>query len=250
MNSFIGWIGGKKALRNIIIEKFPKEFSSYIEVFGGAGWILFAKEKRSSQVEVFNDLNSNLINLYRCIKYHSDELKKELSYLLTSREIFYDFKEQVDIRGLTDIQRAARYFYLIKISFGNGTKTFATSKKSIDNTLEYFDNIKERLSGVIIENKDFKNLIEVYDKPKSLFYLDPPYHGTEKYYDSLFSEDDHIRLKNILDKIEGKFILSYNDDEFIRELYSNFRIEEVERNNTLSSKSNSERYKELIIRNY
>lgn len=250
MNSFIGWIGGKKALRNVIIEKFPEDFSSYIEVFGGAGWVLFGKEKKSSQVEVFNDLNSNLVNLYRCLKYHSGELEKELSYLLSSREIFYDFKEQVDTRGLTDIQRAARYFYMIKISFGNDTRTFATTKKCIDNTLQRFDEIRERLSGVIIENKDFENLISVYDRPGALFYLDPPYHGTEKYYTALFTEDDHIRLKNILDNIKGRFILSYNDDEFIRNLYSDYHIETIERNNTLSAKSNSTKYKELIIMNY
>lgn len=69
MNSFISWIGGKKLLRNKIIEYFPKEFDRYIEVFGGAGWLMFYKDKHAG-LEIFNDYNNELINLYRCVKYH------------------------------------------------------------------------------------------------------------------------------------------------------------------------------------
>ena len=70
MNSFIAWIGGKRLLRKAIIERFPEEgFDRYIEVFGGAGWVLFGKEV-GKELEVFNDADSNLINLYRCIKYN------------------------------------------------------------------------------------------------------------------------------------------------------------------------------------
>ena len=82
MNSFIAWIGGKRLLRKAIIERFPEEgFDRYIEVFGGAGWVLFGKEV-GKELEVFNDADSNLINLYRCIKYHCEELQKELNWLL------------------------------------------------------------------------------------------------------------------------------------------------------------------------
>lgn len=85
MNSFIAWIGGKKLLRKAIIERFPEEgFDRYIEVFGGAGWVLFGKEV-GKELEVFNDADSNLINLYRCIKYHCEELQKELNWLAISR---------------------------------------------------------------------------------------------------------------------------------------------------------------------
>ena len=95
MNSFIAWIGGKRLLRKEIINRFPKEgFSRYIEVFGGAGWVLFAKEA-GKELEVFNDIDSNLINLYRCIKYHCSELQKELDYFLISREEFFFRKSPV-----------------------------------------------------------------------------------------------------------------------------------------------------------
>jgi len=118
MNSFISWIGGKKLLRNEIVSRFPEKFDRYVEVFGGAGWVLFHKDKHAEQ-EVFNDYNGDLVNLYRCVKYHEPELKRELSYMLNSRELFDDFKAQYDVRGLTDIQKAAKYFMLIKTSYGS-----------------------------------------------------------------------------------------------------------------------------------
>ncbi|MGL5438790.1 MAG: DNA adenine methylase [Filifactoraceae bacterium] len=250
MNSFIGWVGGKRALREVIVEKFPKERTRYIEVFGGAGWVYFHKEEKSGEVEVFNDYDKELINLYRCIKYHKDELSRELLLLPSAREIFMDFKNQIKCSGFTDIQRAARYFYLIKISFGNTKKSFATKNKSVINTLERFDLIQSRLKNTVIENKDFEKLIRTYDRAGALFYCDPPYYKTEHYYNDKFAEADHERLRDVLKPIKGKFILSYNDDQKIRDLYQEFKIEEVIRKNQLSAGSNSKDYKELIITNY
>ncbi len=249
MNSFIAWIGGKKLLRKHIIEKFPEEFERYIEVFGGAGWVLFGKEQ-GKELEVFNDIDSNLINLYRCIKYHCNELQRELEWLIVSREQFFNYKEQLNYKGLTDIQRAARYFYIIKSSFGADRKTFGTNKKNLVNTIDYLSEINERLKNVVIENMDYERLIKVYDRPNALFYLDPPYLGTESFYDSRFNIDDHVKLNGLLKKIEGKFILSYNDDEYVREIYSDFNIERIARNSNLTSKNKSSEFKEVIITNF
>lgn len=251
MNSFISWIGGKKLLRNKIIEQFPgaEEFDRFIEVFGGAGWILFAKERHAS-IEVFNDANGELINLYRCVKYHCEALQKELEWSFTSREQFFDSKEQINTRGLTDIQRAARYYMLIKSSFGADIRSFGVRAKNFDNSIEYLTKVKERLRTTVIENKDFEGLIKTYDREKALFYLDPPYYETEKYYDVCFTEQDHVRLRNALENIKGKFILSYNDSEYIRDLYSKFTIIEVDRQHNLVTKDSSERYRELIIKNF
>lgn len=222
----------------------------YIEVFGGAGWVLFGKDKLPSQLEVFNDVDSNLVNLYRCIKYHCGELQRELDWLLISREQFSDCKKSFELSGLTDIQRAARYFLIIKISFGADRKTFGTAKKNLANSIEYLPEIKERLKEVVVENKDFEDLIKVYDRQNALFYLDPPYYGTEKYYDSSFTIADHKRLAARLKIIKGKFILSYNNDSFIKDLYADFFIEEVSRNNNLATKVKSGSYDELIISNF
>lgn len=251
MNSFIGWIGGKKLLRSEIVKRFPEKIGRYIEVFGGAGWVLFFKD-RHAEVEIYNDVNGDLVNLYRCIKYHCLELQRELNFIFNSRELFEDYKSQYDARGLTDIQRAARFFVLIKTSYGSNGRSFGCVKKDVNSMIQYLSKIQERLSNVIIENKDFQNLIKVYDKKDALIYLDPPYFGTEKYYSAQFKLEDHLRLKETLDNVQGKFILSYNDCEHIRELYKDYNIEEISRNHNLvgrySDKDNV--YKELLIRNY
>lgn len=252
MNSFIAWIGGKKLLRKKLIAQFPQEgVDRYVEVFGGAGWVFFGKEKIKGQLEVFNDIDSNLINLYRCIKYHCAELQRELRLCLISREQFLDCKAQLDTRGLTDIQRAARYFILIKISFGADRRSFGTNTKSLAGCIDYLPDICERLEGVVVENKDFEDLIKVYDRPAALFYLDPPYIDAEHHYDAGFSMDDHQRLRAVLGAIKGKFILSYNNDPRIVEMYAGFDIQEVSRNNNLLAKLHkSADYEEVIIKNF
>ncbi len=250
MNSFIAWIGGKRLLRKEIIKRFPEDgFSRYIEVFGGAGWVLFEKQQ-GTELEIFNDIDGNLINLYRCIKYHCGELQRELGCSLISREEFFSGKAQLEAGGLTDIQRAARYFYLIKISFGADRKTFGTNRKNLINAIDYLPEIRDRLKNVVIENRDFETLIHVYDREKALFYIDPPYHGTEKYYEGGFSEEDHERLAKTLSEIRGRFLLSYNDDPYVRELYKDYHVEEISRNSSLTNKGTAGDFKELIIRNY
>lgn len=252
MDSFISWIGGKKLLRKAITERFPESesYDRYIEVFGGAGWVLFSKDLHA-KCEIFNDIDSNLVNLYRCLKYHREALEKELQYTVHSREVFMDCKQQLNMSGLTDIQRAARYFILIRSSFGSDRKSFKTATSCIVDKIGDFPKVQERLNRVVIENKDFEDLIKVYDRPSALFYLDPPYHTTEKYYNCDFGEKDHIRLRDCLQQIKGKFILSYNNDEFIKDLYKEYNIEEISRNNNLSiNRGTGREFKELIIKNY
>lgn len=251
MNSFIGWIGGKKLLKEAIVQKFPEKIGRYIEVCGGAAWVLFHKEKHA-EIEVYNDVNGELVNLFRCIKFHCPELQRELHFMLNSRELFEDFKAQYNIRGMTDIQKAARFFMLLKTSYGSNGRSYGCVKKDISVMIAYLLQIEKRLSRVIIENKDFEDLLRVYDKPDALSYLDPPYYGTEKYYNTEFPKDDHIRLYAALTKVKGKFLLSYNDCEYIRELYKGFRIEEISRNHNLVGRYGDadHYYRELIIRNY
>lgn len=115
MKSPIPWIGGKNLLKTKIISEFPQEkiFNRFIDVFGGGGSILFAKEKHA-ELEVYNDANSDLVNFFRCLKYHRQELQREIRYYLNSREMFFDCQTQLDMRGFTDIQRAAMFYVLEK----------------------------------------------------------------------------------------------------------------------------------------
>lgn len=250
MRSFITWIGGKNFLKKEICSRIPEGCKRYIEVFGGAAWVLFNKSPH--EMEVYNDANGDLVNLFKCVKYHRPELQRELSCMLNSRELFEDFKAQCYIKGMTDIQRAARFFMLIKSSYGADVRSFGCVKRDINVAIQYFERIEERLTKVVIEHKDFEDLIKVYDKPEAIFYLDPPYYGTERYYQAQFSQDDHYRLLNRLQGIKGKFILSYNDCEFIRELYKDFNISSVDRNHNLKNRYEDaeHNYRELLIQNY
>lgn len=246
MKSFIPWIGGKTMLAKKITSLFPNDIDRYIEVFGGGGSVLFAKEKHAP-LEVYNDANGQLVNLFRCIRFHREELQREISGYVNAREVFDEIRERINMRGFTDIQRAAMFYIMIKISYGADGRTYSCNKKNI--SPDYLSDIEKRLktgAGVVIEHKDFENLIKVYDRPNALFYCDPPYHRTEKYYDVEFNNSDHERLNSCLKTIKGRFILSYNDDEYIRELYKDFNITAVSRQNSLSRGE----YTELIIKNY
>lgn len=251
MNSFISWIGGKKLLRKRILDEFPSRtaFNRYIEVFGGAGWVLFSRDSHA-KLEVYNDVNSNLVNLYRCVKYHPRELQRELDGMMMSRELFFDAVKQMDMRGLTDIQRAARFFVTIKESFGTDCRSFGIRSKDIKTAIDFLSAASERLRMVVIENLDFEHLIRTYDSDHTLFYLDPPYYEAEKYYPDRFQPEDHERLRNCLGNIKGKFVLSYNDCPKIRDLYTGHRIIEVFRNDNLATKNGTRKYRELIIKNF
>lgn len=246
-NSPIPRVGGKRLLRKKICERFPDadRFDRYIEVFGGAAWVLLYKDKHA-QMEVYNDGDGELVNLMRCIKYHSGELQREISGLYNSREMFLDALEQLHCRGFTDIQRAARYFVKMRISFGANGRQFGCTTKPLQKSTDYLSEVSKRFISVVIEHKDYDDLIKVYDRPKAFFYLDPPYYGAEKFYNAVFTVNDHLNLKQRLKTIKGLFLLSYNDDPFIRDLYSEFKIEPIQRNNNLAFGN----YKELLISNY
>lgn len=246
MKSFIPWIGGKSQLARQIISMFPEKIDRYIEVFGGGASVLFAREKHAP-LEIYNDANGQLVNLFRCIRFHREELQREISGYINAREVFEDIRTQINMRGFTDIQRAAMFYVMIKISFGADGRTYGCNKKNI--SPDYLSEVEKRLkagAGVVIEHKDFENLIKVYDRSGALFYCDPPYYKAEKYYDSEFKKSDHERLYGCLKEIKGRFILSYNDNEYIRSLYKDFDVTAVSRQNNLSSGE----YKELIIKNY
>lgn len=147
----------------------------------GFVWYLFGGVN-TSPIEVYNDINGELVNLFRVIKYHVKALQEELGNILLSREIFFDYKEQIKTRGLTDIQRAARFYILLKLSYGADLHSFGMKSRSLDNSIKGLDEISKRLKNVIIENRDYEYIIKTYDREDTLFYLDPPYFGTEIYY--------------------------------------------------------------------
>lgn len=249
MNSFISWIGGKKLLRKTILEQFPESgtFDRYIEVFGGAAWLLFYKESHA-KMEVYNDINGELVNLFRIVKYHPDALQKELDWILMSREQFFDALRVTS--GLTDVQRAAHFWVVIRESFGANCHSFRANGRDMIKAIELLREASVRLNQVVIEHLDFEHLFKTYDRDSALFYLDSPYYDAERYYPDRFQSEDHTRLKTALDNIKGRFILSYNDCPEIRTLYEKYTMVEAERPDNLTTKSQSKIYRELIIKNF
>lgn len=253
-NSPIKWMGGKYRLRNTIIEMLPSDHVCYVEVFGGAGWVLFAKSP--SKVEVLNDINSELINFFKIVRDRMPEFIKAFEYLLVSRQIFEEYKV-ADPQKLNDIERAVRFYYLVHFSFGARMQSFIISPTGVKYVLKTLDQeirqARERLLNTIIENRDFEKLILSYDRPTTVFYCDPPYYGLTGYGSQgsgVFSVDDHIRLRDILTQIQGRYLLSINDHPDIRELYRGFNIEEVGVRYSVSRNNKSTLKRELLISNY
>ncbi|MGN1128293.1 MAG: DNA adenine methylase [Candidatus Flemingiibacterium sp.] len=249
----MSWIGGKKALRDEIISRFPTDYKRYIEVFGGGGWVLFHKEPEN--FEVYNDRNPNLVNLYRCVRDHPDELISELTYALNSRTDFdYIRKIMKTPTVIPDVKRAAYFYQLIRYSYASGLDSYASQPHSMWNNFPLITNACARLQKVVIENKDFEKLIDQYDRQESFFYCDPPYFETEDYYEDVsFTKADHERLADRLSSIEGKYLLSYNDCPEIRELYESrgARIESISRLSNIAQRYEAgKQYDELIISNY
>ncbi len=254
MNSFLAYMGGKSLLAKRIIERIP-EHKCYCEVFAGAAWVLFKKEE--SPVEIINDINTDLVTLYRVVKHHLDEFIRYLRWLLVSREEFERFKEE-NPDTLTDIQRAVRFYYLLRNGYASrlvspAFNMTATGRSSF-NLLRIEEDLSAahlRLARVYVENLPFERLITRVDKPFTFFYLDPPYYGCEDYYGpGIFKREDFGRLAEVLRGIQGKFILSINDVPEIRSIFKGFVLEEVETSYTAPGADKRRRTTELLIRNY
>lgn len=253
----MSWIGGKKALRELIVSVFPLYYERYIEVFGGGGWVLFHKPP-GNDFEVYNDFNGLLTNLYRCVREKPDELIEALHFVLNSRKDFNIVKDALARDSpLSDIERASYFYQLIRYSYASGLTSYGSQPHNMWSNFPLIEQAHRRLSKVVIENKDFEKLIRQYDRPVSFFYADPPYYETEKYYKNVgedgFKKEDHIRLRDTLMSIEGKFLLSYNDCSFIRELYDDpsIYIESYSRINNIKQRyDNGAQFPEILVANY
>lgn len=254
INSFMAWVGGKKALRDEILARFPRNYKRYIEVFGGAGWVLFHKPP-GNDFEVFNDFNGNLVNLYRCVREQPEALRNELRYMLNSRLDFEYMKGMLHSQAvLPDVRRAVYYYALIRYSYAAGTSTFGSQPHAMWNNFPLIESAAGRLQKVVIENKDCVKLIRQYDRPESFFYCDPPYYNADQYYEAVSSDGfDHAGLADALLGIKGKFLLSYNDCPEIRALYDRpgIVVEGISRLSNIAQRyENGKQYPELLISNY
>ena len=254
MKSFLSYYGGKSLLARKIIPKIP-EHTCYCEVFAGAAWLLFKKEE--SKVEIINDINKDLVTLYRVIKHHLEEFIRYLKWILVAREEFSRFKAE-NPETLTDIQRAVRFYYLMRTGYGakviGQTFSIGPTRSSSLNLLRIEEELSAahlRLSRVYIENTNYQRLIERFDRAETFFYIDPPYHGCEEDYGKgIFSREDFTKLRDVVEGIQGRFIMSINNTPEIRKLFRDYAIEEVKTSYTISGADKQQKVTELLIRNY
>lgn len=250
-------LGGKSRLRKEIIEILP-EHECYVAPFFGAGWVYFGKEP--SKVEVVNDIDGELINLFKMIKNHAEEIDRMMLYEVCGRDAFNYYKN-ADINSLTEIQRAIRYMYLISQSFASKGGSFGYGTTTRPNpqiySTELLVDLKKRLRNTYIENLDYKLIFKKYDRLWTVFFCDPPYLDTDINFSSgagckiTFDREEHEKLSSILKNIKGKFILTINDHPFIRKLYKGFNIKETKVNYSVARTNQGRRkYKELIVTNY
>ena len=256
MDSFLAYMGGKSRLTATIIKRMPVH-RCYVEVFCGAAWLLFRKDESLSRVEIINDINGDLVTLYRVIKHHIEEFVKYFRWALCARDEFNRLRMECP-ETLTDIQRAARFYYLLKNGYAAKipSPVFSSSPHSRPrlNLLrieEELSAIHLRLARVTIENRPYQKILERFDGQDVLFYIDPPYYGYEDYYGGkIFTPADFEILRGILTEIKGKFILSINDVTPIKELFKDFQIEKVKTRYTAAGGDKARQAGELLITNF
>jgi len=256
----IPYYGGKYMLSKKFVPLIPHH-DRYFEVFSGGLSMFFRKSK--VEWNVLNDKDNNIVNLYMCILHKLDKLVEILNWLPKSRELFLDFKVEVQDKReieIPDPMRAAQYFYCIRHSFNKLIHTPMSMVKDWNkNWEEEFKYSREKIGGATIENLDFAELIDKYE-PRSgdFWYLDPPYFVAHekgnKYYQHNFNADDHLRLKEKVDKIHeqgGKFMVSYDYREEVLDLYKNYEIRTIDLKyaGTTDEAKQKER-KEYLIINY
>ena len=254
----ISWVGGKSRLRDTIISKIP-DHHTYVEVFAGAAWVLFGKEP--SKVEVINDINGDLVNLFLTVKNKPEEFSEALWYMFPSRQLhkisLYILENPDRDKILTDVERAVLFYYQIKHSFGSKYASgwrFSSSRPPrnvID--LETLHGLRERLCNVYVDNLPFERVIKNYDGKDTFFYCDPPYVVADgsNYYQFVFDEKKHVALRDKLAKAKGKWLVSYDDVDLVRDLYRGFRIEVTKPvHYSMGSKNKTTLKHELLISNY
>lgn len=226
----VPWLGGKRRLADRLLKLFPPH-ECYVEAFAG-GAALFFLRPSPARAEILNDANGELVNLYRCVQHHLEEFVRQFKWALTSRQMF-KWLQETPPETLTDIQRAARLFYLQHHAFGGKVigQSFGTATTGqVVNLLRIEETLSAahiRLAGVTIEHSHWLECVQRYDRAHTLHYLDPPYWQTEGYglpWD--FSE--YSRMADFARTAKGKVMISINDHPAIRAVFEGMHLERTE----------------------
>lgn len=270
---FVKWAGGKSGLITSLIPFIPKNFNSYFEPFVGGGALFFYLKNQkilNSKKIYINDKNSQLINAYKQIKINPHEILEELEILNKkhSEETFYRIRNldrNSDFYSLSEVFKAARFIYLNKTCYNglcryNSKGHFNTPMGNYKNPKIYdkelIFSVHKALKNVLITNNDFESaLLKV--KKWDFIYFDPPYFPLNKTssfvnYTDNFLVNEQIRLYElfkILDFEGVKVLQSNSNTQFIRELYKDFEIIEINSKRAINCKGDRRgKITELIIK--
>lgn len=226
----IPWMGGKRRLADRLIPLFPPH-DCYVEAFAGGAALFFLRPQPAS-VEVLNDLNGELVNLYRVVQNHLEEFVRQFKWALSSRQVF-EWQKMTRPETLTDIQRAARFFFLQHHAFGGkvsgqhfGTATTGPSF----NLMRIEENLSaawQRLAGVYVESLSWLDCVQRYDRAHTFHYMDPPYWQTEGYGVD-FPFEEYERMADFMRRCKGKVMVSINDHPDIRRAFDGFPMHELD----------------------
>jgi DNA adenine methylase len=247
IKSPISWYGGKFFMRKHLYPLFDIPHITFVDVFGGAGNIIIGKPP--SKVDVYNDLHSGVVNLFRVLRDKDTSRKLFALLQLTphSREEFYycrdNWQSEEDV-----VEKARQFFVVCKTSHAGNQHTWQFSKKlsrcnmgainsKLINTIDDLLEVGDRLRQIQIENSDFEKVIDLYDGKETLFYCDPPYVSSSRKVDDVYlhemSNADHIRFLNRVTNIEGMAVISGYDTE----LYNSYLSDWVKKNFSHVSRS-------------
>lgn len=250
------YLGGKSRLAKTICPIIDGiDHKTYAEPFVGMGGI-FLRRESAPKAEVINDYNKEVATFFRVLQRHYVAFLEMMRYQLTTRAEF-ERLQNTDPETLTDLERAARFLYLQRTCFGGkiasnsfGVAPDRPGRFDVTKLVPMLEDLHSRLSGVIIECLDYKAFITRYDRPYTLFYLDPPYYGNEHDYGrELFGRDEFAKMAELLAGIKGVFILSLNDCEAVREIFAGFHLHPVQTSYCVSAKGNNVKAGELLISN-
>ena len=251
------YLGGKFRLAKLIAKRISATpHTTYAEPFVGMGGV-FLRRHEKARSEVINDINRELTTFYRIIQRHYPQFMDALKFQITSRAEFERLCDSAP-NTLTDLERAGRVLYMQRTAFGGkvsgrnfGVSADRSGRFDVNKLGPMLEDLHERMAGVVIECLPYQEFIARYDKPKTLFYLDPTYYGCERDYGAGFEREDFEKLAMQLSKIKGRFILSLNDRPEVRKIFAGFDIAPVKTNYSIGRHGNAraKTIGELLISN-
>ncbi len=269
VRSPLTWIGGKYYSAPQIVAAFPpaSRYDVYVDLFGGAAHVLLHRPLEKRHAEVYNDINQDLVNFWMQCRDHADVLEERCRFLPYSRALHSQYHDDLYHGEVLDpLERAVRWFYVLRSTFNafigpvhHGRLASSARLESVayHTALDLFEALQRRLRYVLIDSRDFADVLRSHESPRTLFYVDPPYVEKEDYYQrgdgTAFNLHDHERLAALLNETSALVALSYYPHPLLDGLYPESRWRRVTWEVVKHSQRDSqtrERATEMLLCNY